>query len=178
MIVLLIMGSLNKFRQLVLIVEWKGHVLITLSQFLCDYRRGVNWWMYLLTDYTHHSELQVITALSLISTFYKSPQHPLSLFQPAVSSSAIPWQRLLTVDILQLHALRCSCHSRPCRTHLSPELRRRLFLASFAELNSQLTTPRLAAISHQPHTLLFTARHSTEHWTVSIPLSRPGFLVI
>jgi hypothetical protein len=28
----------------------------------------------------HHSELQVITALSLISTIYKSPQHPLSIF--------------------------------------------------------------------------------------------------
>jgi hypothetical protein len=36
--------------------------------------------MDLLTTYTPHSELQVITALSLISTFYKSPQHPLSLF--------------------------------------------------------------------------------------------------
>jgi hypothetical protein len=45
-----------------------------------DYRRGMDWWMDLLTTYTHHSELQVITALSLISTVYKSPQHPLSLF--------------------------------------------------------------------------------------------------
>jgi hypothetical protein len=36
--------------------------------------------MDLLTTYTHDSELQVITALSLISTLYKSPQHPLSLF--------------------------------------------------------------------------------------------------
>jgi hypothetical protein len=36
--------------------------------------------MDLLTSYTHRSELQVITALSLISTFYKSPQHPLSHF--------------------------------------------------------------------------------------------------
>jgi hypothetical protein len=95
--------------------------------------------MNLLITYTHHSELQVITALSLISTFYKSPQHPLSLFQPAVSSSAVPWQRLLTVEIFQLHTLRPSLHSLPCRTH------------------SQLTTPRLAAISHQPPGLLFTA---------------------
>jgi hypothetical protein len=30
--------------------------------------------------YTHHSELQEITALSLISTLCKSPQHPLSYF--------------------------------------------------------------------------------------------------
>jgi hypothetical protein len=35
--------------------------------------------------YWHNSELQIITAISLISSFYKSPQHTLSLFQPAVS---------------------------------------------------------------------------------------------
>jgi hypothetical protein len=62
--------------------------------------------MDLLTTYTYDSELQAITAPPLISTIHKSQQHPLSLFQPAVSSPAVPWQRLLTVDILQLHALR------------------------------------------------------------------------
>jgi hypothetical protein len=36
-----------------------------------------------------------------------------------LSSSAAPWQRLLTAEILQLHALRSSCHSRPCRTLVS-----------------------------------------------------------
>jgi hypothetical protein len=41
---------------------------------------------------------------------------PSKLFQHAVSSSAFPWQRLLTVDILQLHALRSSLNSLPCRT--------------------------------------------------------------
>jgi hypothetical protein len=56
---------------------------------------------------------------SLISTIHKSPQHTLSLFQPAVSSSAVPWQRLLTVDSTQLHALRSSLHSLPCRTQLN-----------------------------------------------------------
>jgi hypothetical protein len=54
--------------------------------------------MDLLTAYTHDSEL------SLISTLYKPLQHTLSLF-PAYLSSAIPWQRLLTVEILQLNAL-------------------------------------------------------------------------
>jgi hypothetical protein len=34
--------------------------------------------MDLFTTYTHHSELQVSTALSLICTLYTSPQHPLS----------------------------------------------------------------------------------------------------
>jgi hypothetical protein len=65
---------------------------------------------------TYHSELQVITALLLISTFYKSPQHSLSLFQPAVSKPVLAWQLLLTAEILQLPALRASCHSRPYRT--------------------------------------------------------------
>jgi hypothetical protein len=36
--------------------------------------------MNLLTTFTHHSELQVITAPPLITTLYKSPQHLLSLF--------------------------------------------------------------------------------------------------
>jgi hypothetical protein len=40
----------------------------------------VDWWTDLLTTYTHHSELQVITALSLVSVIYNSPQHPLRLF--------------------------------------------------------------------------------------------------
>jgi hypothetical protein len=40
---------------------------IILSRFGGDYRRGSDWRMDLLTTYTHHSELQVITALSLIS---------------------------------------------------------------------------------------------------------------
>jgi hypothetical protein len=39
-----------------------------------------------------------------------------------VSSPAVPWQRLLTVEILQLHAIRSSCHSRPCRTQLNCRL--------------------------------------------------------
>jgi hypothetical protein len=40
----------------------------------------MNWWTDLLTTYTHAPELQEITALSLISTIHRSPQHPLSLF--------------------------------------------------------------------------------------------------
>jgi hypothetical protein len=67
----------------------------------------------------HDSELQVITAPPLISTIHKSPEQPLSLFQPAVSSPAVLWQLLLTVEIFQLHALRSSLHSLPCRTQLN-----------------------------------------------------------
>jgi hypothetical protein len=65
---------------------------------------------------TYHSELQVITTLLLISTLHKSPQCLLTLFQPTISSPAVLWQWLLTVEILQLQALRSSCHCRPCRT--------------------------------------------------------------
>jgi hypothetical protein len=39
--------------------------------------------MDLLTTYTHHSELEVITTLSLISTLHKSQQHLLTFFFPA-----------------------------------------------------------------------------------------------
>jgi hypothetical protein len=68
--------------------------------------------MDLLTTYTYHSELQVITALSLISALYSSLAHAKS----SQSSLDVFWQRLLTVEILQLLALRSSCHSHPCRT--------------------------------------------------------------
>jgi hypothetical protein len=47
---------------------------------------------------------------------HKSPQRMLSRFQPAVSSPAFPWQWLLTVEIIQLHALRSSLHNLFCRT--------------------------------------------------------------
>jgi hypothetical protein len=54
--------------------------ILMLSRFRDDCRRGLDWRIYLLTTCTRHSELQVIIALSLISTLYKSPQRPLSLF--------------------------------------------------------------------------------------------------
>jgi hypothetical protein len=64
--------------------------------------------MDLLATYTHHSELQVITALLLISTLYKSLLQTLCLLQAAVSSLSVPWQRLLTVEIPQLpRSLHC-----------------------------------------------------------------------
>jgi hypothetical protein len=79
--------------------------------------------MDLLTTYTHDLELQAITASPLISTIHKSPQHLLSLLQPAVSSPAIPWQQLLTVQILQPHALRSFLHSILYRTELSTQVK-------------------------------------------------------
>jgi hypothetical protein len=78
-------------------------ILIILSRFRGDYRRGLDWWMDLLTTYTHDSELQAITATPIIPTVHKSPQHTRSLFQPAVSSPAIPWQWLLTASHRELN---------------------------------------------------------------------------
>jgi hypothetical protein len=58
---------------------------ILLCIMVCHYRRGMDWWMDLLTTCTHGLELQAITAPPPTSTIHKSPQHPLSLFHPAVS---------------------------------------------------------------------------------------------
>jgi hypothetical protein len=76
-----------------------------LSRSMCDYRRGMDWRKDLLTTYTHDSELQVITAPPQISTLHKPSQHLLSVFQSAVCPTAVPWQQLLTVELLQLPAL-------------------------------------------------------------------------
>jgi hypothetical protein len=50
--------------------------------------------------------------------FIRSPQNPRSFFKPAVYSPVVSWQRLLTVEILQLHALRSYLHSLPYSTQL------------------------------------------------------------
>jgi hypothetical protein len=71
----------SKYHELRVNEVQTSEVLVhILSQIVCDCRQGEKWWMDLLTTYTHNSELEVITALSLISALYKSPQHPLSLF--------------------------------------------------------------------------------------------------
>jgi hypothetical protein len=45
-----------------------------------EYRKGLGWRIDLLSTSTHHSELEVITVLPLISALYISPQHPLNIF--------------------------------------------------------------------------------------------------
>jgi hypothetical protein len=42
--------------------------------------RVMSWILDSLTTLAHNSRLHLITALLIISTLYKSPQHPLSLF--------------------------------------------------------------------------------------------------
>jgi hypothetical protein len=72
-----------------------------------------------VTTYTHDWRQQAITSPPLMSTIHKSPQHPLSPFQPAVSLLGVPRQLLLIVEILQLHAFRFCLRSIPCRTEMN-----------------------------------------------------------
>jgi hypothetical protein len=44
---------------------------------------------------------------------------PIKPFSSLVSSPAVLWQQLLTVEVLQLHALRSSLHSLPCGTQMN-----------------------------------------------------------
>jgi hypothetical protein len=55
--------------------------------------------MDVLPTYTHHSVLQVITASPLIYTLQTNTA-PAKAFSSLLPSSAVPWQRLLTAEIL------------------------------------------------------------------------------
>jgi hypothetical protein len=68
-----------------------------------------------------HTRLWTTSTYSATADLHNSQitTAPAKPFQPAVSSPAIPWQRLLTVEILQLHALKSSLHGLPYRTDLA-----------------------------------------------------------
>jgi hypothetical protein len=76
----------------------------------------------MLTTYTYESELQALSKLSLIPTLHKSLLHLPNLFQPAMSSSAVPWPGLLRMEICQLYSLKSSSDSRTCRTLVNCQL--------------------------------------------------------
>jgi hypothetical protein len=116
-----------------------------------DYRREMVWWMDLMTTYTHHSELKVITALSLISTIYKSPQHPLNL-SPACC--VFISRSLATVS-------NSGDYSASRTQVLSSQTPVQKWTLSWQP------PPRLAAISCQPPSLLFTGWLSTD-WVAPI----------
>jgi hypothetical protein len=67
-----------------------------MSWFRGGYKRGMDWWMDLLTTYTHHLELQVITALLLIHSLpiTTAPTKPFSslLFLHQLFPSSGFWQ--------------------------------------------------------------------------------------
>jgi hypothetical protein len=106
------------------------------------YKQDIHWRIDLSTPYIYHSELQVFTALLLFSAIYRSSQHMLSLFQPAVSPTAIPWQWLLAVEILQLPALMSCLHNRPCRTLVNCQLKYEAISSEFS-LQSLTQLPSL-----------------------------------
>jgi hypothetical protein len=85
--------------------------------------------------------------LSLIYIFYKLPQHHLSLFPACCGYISL--------------SLATASNSRDFSFMLSGSI----FTAPHAELKSQLTTPSLAAISHQPLSLLFTGWLPTDRVT-------------
>jgi hypothetical protein len=129
----------------------------------CDYRRGMNWWMDLLNTYTHHPELQEITALSPFSTLYKPPQHSLNPF-PACCI-------FISRSIVTASNTRDSSASRAQVLSSQPPMQN-------STLKWQMTTnSQAAAILHQPPSLLFTGRLSidssqlTEQHTRSLQLS-------
>jgi hypothetical protein len=96
----------------------------------------MDWRMDLVITYTHDSELQVITPLSPISTLYKSQQHPLNPFQPAVftSRSLATASNIEDSSASRAQVLLSQPHvQNSCQ--LSTELQRHLFLASLAGIN-------------------------------------------
>jgi hypothetical protein len=112
-------------------------------------------WIY--CTYTLNSQLQVITALPLISTLYTSSQHPLSLFQPTVSSTS---RSLATASnsgnssasraqVLPSPTLVQSC----LPAISSTELDRHFFSVSLAELSCTQQSPakpQLSSLLLQP----------------------------
>jgi hypothetical protein len=92
-------------RLMLKLFQTSGSIPTTQSSSVCDY----------------DSEIQAITAPapSIIFTIRKSLQHTLSILEHAVSSPAVPWKRLLTVQIFQLHSLRSCIHRFHYRTQLN-----------------------------------------------------------
>jgi hypothetical protein len=53
---------------------WGAMIYIVTFLGVCDYGRGMDWILDLLIIFIHNSELQVITALLLISTLQITPR--------------------------------------------------------------------------------------------------------
>jgi hypothetical protein len=91
------------------------------------------WGVWLDMGFRLYSILGLFTTFGPIANLHSLhfTTAPLSIFKPAVFSTAVPWRRLLTVEILQLPVLRFSYHSRPCRITVNCQF----FLVSPAELD-------------------------------------------
>jgi hypothetical protein len=86
---------------------------------MCDYTRGLDWWMDLLNTHTHNSELQAITAPPLISTIHKSPQHPLILFPAYYIVTSRSLATVPNNGDSSASRAQSSLHSLRCRTQLT-----------------------------------------------------------
>jgi hypothetical protein len=77
-------------------------------------RQGMDWILGLLTTVTHHTELRVITALTLISALYKS----LGQAKSSQSSLVVSWQRIYNnLTVTTAHTMLCF-HSRTSNSQL------------------------------------------------------------
>jgi hypothetical protein len=83
---------------------------------MCDYRLGLDWWLDLLTAYTHDSELQAITASPLIPTIHKAPQHPLNLFPIYCVFTSCSLTTASNSGDSSASRFLVHLHSLPCRT--------------------------------------------------------------
>jgi hypothetical protein len=110
--------------------------------------------MDLFPTQTHHSELQ-FTALLLMSTIYKSPQHPLSFFLASCIFISRSRVIALRVEMLLLYVLRFELRSLPCRTLLSTinwtTVSSLLPLPSRGQINSLLRTALLIGPPQEPN---------------------------
>jgi hypothetical protein len=95
----------------------------------------------LVTRFINHlyTRLGTTSNYSATDNLHNLSQHPLCLFQLTVSLPAVPWQRLLTVEILQLHALRSTVYSLPYRIPVN------------CQLNSNAPIVFFLTIRHWPH---------------------------
>jgi hypothetical protein len=101
----------------------------------CDYRRGVDCWMGLLTTYTHHSYLHFTDHWHTWTSALSPLQFPL----------AVAWQQLLTAEVPQLSALTSLLSSGYPATEF-------LSTVNSAIAPSLLSLPRRTLLNCQPST--------------------------
>jgi hypothetical protein len=112
---------------------------------LCDYRRGMEWLLDILTTSIHLSELHFTDHWHIQTTVLSLLQSPL----------AVSWQRLLSRGILQLPAFRSSCLM---TTQLTVSQAGGHFTPTFYSFFHRLTSNwQLNPLTHQPAIL----RHLT-----------------
>jgi hypothetical protein len=112
--------------------------------------------------------------LSPMSTFHKSLQHTLSIFQPAVCSPTFSWQRLVSVEILQLHALKSSLHRLPYRTDLFAPIFFKITPRHEPRRNTMFqTVPQLLRVDSLLRVRIYLAVAQKRVWHICLSRDRP-----